>query len=114
MTLRVICAKLSWTRSGPTYTDGWSGRSADVMTAFTPGRASAWEVSMDRMRAWAWGLRRIPPTSIPGSEWSAANRARPVTLSTPSGRTGRDPTHLNPLPLSWFTLPPFSVAALVR
>ena len=32
---------------------------------------------------------------MPGSVKSAPKLARPVTLSIPSGRTGRVPTHLN-------------------
>jgi hypothetical protein len=36
------------------------------MTAFTPGSASAAEVSMDTMRACANGLRRTAPCSMPG------------------------------------------------
>ena len=54
---------------------------------------------MDLMRACACGLRSTLPTNMPGSDRSAPNRARPVTLSTPSGRTGRVPTHFN-LPFS--------------
>ena len=46
------------------------------------------------IRAWACGLRLIRPKSIPGSEMSAPYCARPVTFSTPSGRTGRVPTTL--------------------
>ena len=61
MMLRVTCQKLTASRSGPTYWNGWSGRSAPVITAFTPGSAAAREVSMDRMRACAWGLRSTFP-----------------------------------------------------
>ena len=61
MMLRVTCQKLTASRSGPTYSNGCSGRSAPVITAFTPGSASAREVSMDRMRACAWGLRSTFP-----------------------------------------------------
>ena len=50
---------------------------------------------MARIRAWACGLRRILPISMPGAVTSAPNLARPVTLSTPSGRSGRVPTTLN-------------------
>ena len=61
---------------------------------------------MERIRAWAWGLRRTFPTSMFGREKSAPKRARPVTLSTPSGRTGRVPTHLRFLPLLDIRLAP--------
>src|SRR5262245_6671598 len=64
------------------------------MTAFTPGSASAFEVSIETIRACAWGLRSTRPTSWPGRLKSAPNRARPVTLSTPSGRTVRVPTYV--------------------
>src|SRR3546814_15630468 len=36
----------------------------------------------------------MPPTSWPGADMSAPKRARPVTLSRPSGRSGRVPTWL--------------------
>ena len=61
MMLRVMCQKLTASRSGPTYANGWSGSSAPVITAFTPGSAAAREVSMDRIRACAWGLRSTFP-----------------------------------------------------
>src|SRR6185295_9659728 len=62
------------------------------MTAFTPGSASALLVSIFTMRAWGCGLRSTRPMSWPGRLKSAPNRARPVTLSTPSGRIWRVPT----------------------
>ena len=75
---------------------------------------------MERMRACAWGLLRTRPTSMPGSDMSAPNLARPVTLSTPSGRQGRVPTYLSlllPLPVSCVALAmsysPLSSAAVV-
>src|SRR6266404_5333065 len=70
-------------------------KSSRVTTALTPGRASAALASMERMRAWAWGLRSTRPISMPGMVASAPKRARPVTLSRPSGRNGRVPTTLN-------------------
>src|SRR5215472_12548863 len=73
--------------------DGWSRKSSLVTTAFTPGSCSAFDVSIDTMRAWAWGLRSTRPTSWPGRLKSAPKRARPVTLSWPSGRTVRVPTY---------------------
>src|SRR5690242_18092198 len=45
--------------------------------------------------AWACGERRTRPISMPGATASAPNLARPVTLSTPSGRFGLVPTTLN-------------------
>ena len=42
-----------------------------VTTALTPGIEAAAEVSIDRIRACAYGLRTSAPCSIPGSEKSA-------------------------------------------
>src|SRR5439155_22817435 len=95
MTLRVTCQKLTATRSGPMYSNFWSGKSAAVITALTPGNAAAFEVSILRIRACACGERRILPHSMPGIAMSAPYIARPVTFGTPSGRIGRVPTHLN-------------------
>src|SRR5262245_25268619 len=50
---------------------------------------------MLRMRACGCGLLSTLPTSWPGRARSAPNLARPVTLSTPSGRTGRVPIQSN-------------------
>ena len=72
--------------------EDWSAKSSRVMTAFTPGSASAFEVSIETMRACGWGLRSTLPMSWPGRLKSAPKRARPVTLSTPSGRIVRVPT----------------------
>ena len=69
-----------------------NGRSLAVITARTPGNASALLVSMDLILAWAWGLRNTLARSVPVKFVSSPYRARPVTLSTPSGRTGRLPT----------------------
>jgi len=51
----------------------WSklGRSAPVTTASTPGIARAASESIDTIRAWAWGLRRTAPMSMPGNAKSA-------------------------------------------
>ena len=43
-----------------------SGRSAAVITAFTPFSFSALEVSIRLILAWAWGLLRMRPTNCPG------------------------------------------------
>ena len=48
-----------------------SGRSAAVITAFTPFSFSAFEVSIFLIVAWAWGLRRTRPTSWPAMLKSA-------------------------------------------
>ena len=61
MTLRVMCQKFCATRSGPRYSNFWSGKSLAVTTALTPGKASAFEVSIERMRACACGERMILP-----------------------------------------------------
>ena len=71
------------------------GKSAAVVTARTPGCASALLVSMDLMTACACGLRSIFPHSSPVGYWSAPYLATPVTLSAPSWRMGRFPTVLN-------------------
>src|SRR5688572_24883785 len=95
MMLRVMCQKLTATRSGPRYSNLWSGRSFEVITAFTPFSFSALDVSIERIRACACGERRILPQSMPGREKSAPYCARPVTFGTPSGRTGLWPTTLS-------------------
>ena len=69
-----------------------SGKSARVVTALTPGSAIALSVLIETIRAWACGLRLILPHNMPGIFMSAPKLARPVTLSTPSGRIGRVPT----------------------
>src|SRR6516225_2394275 len=96
MMLRVMCQRFCATRSGPTYSNFWSGKSAEVTTALTPGNASAFDASIERIRAWACGERMTLPWSVPAVAKSAPYIARPVTFGTPSGRIGRVPTHLNP------------------
>ena len=54
-TRREACASSSTTMAMS------EARVAPVITATTPGRRSASEVSMETMRAWAWGLRRKTP-----------------------------------------------------
>jgi hypothetical protein len=91
---------------------GWSPKSSRVITALTPGSASAFDVSMRTIRACGWGLRRTRPISWPGRLKSAPNRARPVTLSAPSGRMGRVPTCVCPfVPFSAMGYPLLSVDA---
>ena len=46
--------------------------SLEVMTAMTPGSFSAFEVSIDLMRACGWGLRSTLPQIMPGMVVSAA------------------------------------------
>ena len=58
--------------------------SRPVTTARTPSSASAREASMETMRAWGCGLRRILPCSMPGSEMSSVYAALPVALASPS------------------------------
>ena len=65
-----------------------------MITALTPGMDSASDVSMETIRAWAWGERTTTPISCPGRFRSAAKRARPVTFSSPSWRMGLVPTYL--------------------
>jgi hypothetical protein len=63
---------MSNTTSPPSETRAvFFGMSAPVMTALTPGTASAAVVSIDTTRAWACGLRTSTPCSIPGSVKSA-------------------------------------------
>ena len=76
------------------FSIGKSTMSRAVTTAFTPGSFSAFEVSIDLMRACGCGLRNTLPQIMPGMVVSAANWARPVTLSMPSGRMVRWPIHL--------------------
>src|SRR5215510_1137713 len=71
-----------------------TGKSLTVITALTPGNASAFAVLMDLMRAWAWGLRSTLPCNMPVRRISPPYTARPVTLSAPSGRIGRVPMTL--------------------
>ncbi|CAM5430807.1 hypothetical protein SGLAM104S_10642 [Streptomyces glaucescens] len=63
------------------------GRSSYVMTAYTPGVASAWEVSIDTISAWATVERRVWPQSMSSCHMSDANANSPVTLRVPSGRS---------------------------
>ena len=72
-----------------------SGRSSQVIIAFTPLSFSARAVEIFLIRACAWGERKKSPTSCPGALWSAPYLARPVTLSMPSGRFTREPITLN-------------------
>ena len=48
-----------------------SSKSARVTTALTPASANAFDASMERIRAWGWGLRKTRPVNIPGANVSA-------------------------------------------
>src|SRR3982075_3488012 len=72
------------------------GRSFPVSTAFTPGSAAARDVSMERMRAWGWGLRSSLAKSIRGKNRSSANRVTPVTLAVASTLRWALPTTRRP------------------
>src|SRR3982751_6291609 len=54
--------------------------------------AHAFVVSIDRMRAWAWGLRRISMWSIPGSLKSSVKLPLPRMRRSSSTRLTRAPT----------------------
>src|SRR6266850_137027 len=56
------------------------GRSAPVMTAYTPGTALARVVSIPRMRACACGLRSSLPNAMRGRTRSSVKRVSPMTL----------------------------------
>ena len=103
ITLRHI-QRMSWMPSITDLSSGKSTTSRAVTTALTPGSASAFEVSIDLMRACGCGLRKTLPQIMPGMVVSAAKAARPVTLSTPSGRMVRWPIHL--LLVTIFIVPP--------
>ena len=92
MMFRVMSLKFTTISPFGTNSDGKSSKSSRVTTALTPFKASAFDVSIDMIFACACGLRRTRPTSMLGRDLSAPNSARPVTLSTPSGRSGRVPT----------------------
>jgi hypothetical protein len=60
------------------------GISAPVTTACTPSIDSASDVSIETIRAWGCGDRRIFPCSIPGRTMSSVYCARPVLFARPS------------------------------
>ena len=94
MMVRVTSRRFTCISPAGTIRFSCSGKSAAVTMAFTPGSAAAAEVSMDLITACGCGLRSTLPMSCPGMLKSAPKRARPVTLSAPSGRFGRVPIHL--------------------
>ena len=95
---RAMTLRLTYRRScgpaGAGTSTGKSTRSAPDMTALTPSAAAARSRLMDLMRAWGCGLRSTLPQSMPGWAKSAPKFARPVTLSSPSGRIVLLPIHL--------------------
>src|SRR3954453_7529480 len=64
--------------AGHAIGNGLYGMSAPVNTAMTPGRVFATDVSIDLIRAWAYGLRRMAMWAIPVSLMSSRKRPRPV------------------------------------
>jgi hypothetical protein len=62
------------------------------MTACTPGSRSAPETSIETMRAWACGLRRMAPASSPDIVRSAAYVVFPATFCGASSFGRRRPT----------------------
>ena len=66
-------------------------RSPAVKTAWTPGSASAAEVSMDRMRALGCGLRTKQACSMPGRVMSSTKVPAPVSSRASSTRCTRLP-----------------------
>src|SRR3989449_6010951 len=71
------------------------GRSFPVSTAFTPDALAARAVSIERMRAWGWGLRSSLAKSIRGRNRSSANRVTPVTFAVASTLRWAFPTTRN-------------------
>src|SRR5947208_6819890 len=73
------------------------GRSFPVSTAVTPGALAARDVSIERMRAWGWGLRSSLAKSMRGRNRSSANRVTPVTFAVASTLRWGFPTTRNPV-----------------
>src|SRR5215216_5934598 len=61
------------------------------MTACTPAMRRAGAVSMDRMRAWEWGLRTVAPQTIPSIHRSEEKANSPLVLAGASGRRTLSP-----------------------
>ena len=57
--------------AGQAIGSGLYGMSAPTITASTPGRPFAVDVSIERMLAWAYGLRRMAMWAIPVSLMSS-------------------------------------------
>src|SRR5882762_10656276 len=72
------------------------GRSFPVSTVFTPGSPAARDVSIERMRAWGWGLRSSLAKSMRGRNRSSAKRVTPVTFAVASTLRWALPTTRKP------------------
>src|SRR5438445_416530 len=89
-------------RTLPTARTGWSsfmspkssrvGNSAAVMIDFTPLTFFAPAVSMERIRACGYGLRRVAPKSMPSRRRSLPYWNSPFTFGALSGRSIDSPT----------------------
>src|SRR6516165_5461895 len=73
------------------------GRSSAVSTAWTPGIVRAADASMERIVAWAWGLRTKQACSAPASLMSSTKRPRPVSRVGSSRRATRAPKCFAPM-----------------
>ena len=69
--------------------------SSPVITATTPGSASAALLSIERMRAWACGLRSAAACAMFGSVMSSMKRPRPARKRGSSLRSMRVPMMLS-------------------
>src|SRR6266478_1999045 len=73
------------------------GRSSAVSTAWTPGIARAADASIERIAAWACGLRTKQACSAPASLMSSTKRPRPVSRVGSSRRATRAPKCFAPM-----------------
>ncbi len=70
---------------------GWPGTSSAVRIVSTPLIFQAALTSMDRIRAYGCGDRRVAPQSMFSAHRSLEKANRPCTLGTPSGRAALVP-----------------------
>src|SRR5215469_5213107 len=73
------------------------GRSSALSTAWTPGIARAADASIERIAAWACGLRTKQACSAPASLMSSTKRPRPVSSVGSSRRATRAPKCFAPM-----------------
>src|SRR5262249_58548061 len=73
------------------------GRSSAVSTAWTPGITRAADASIERIVAWACGLRTKQACSAPASLMSSTKRPRPVSSVGSSRRATRAPKCFAPM-----------------
>src|SRR5256886_4929353 len=66
------------------------------ISAFTPGTLAARDGSIERIRAWGWGLRSSLAKSMRGRNRSSANRVTPVTFAVASTLRWAFPTTRSP------------------